>query len=503
VGTRADPLITVVYPISDVRGRAVDRVRTWTSAQTLSRERYRVLVVSDGADVSQEREVEPLLGAQDALARAAGGRDAALWNHGAARAGTPWILFTEGHCLAADPDCLGAVARWIATGPRDDVGNLRVAHPDDYVVARLSRRWFDEVQAGWRGPGEWPRVHRAGFAIRADAFFAVGGFEPGYGQFAAPLLSARLHARGFTVGQVPGAAVVHVDDRRMRHHHADTADHVRGELDARARLDAAFAERYFGHAPAWTNRLRHQPGVARLMARAALAAAVARPDRGRELAGLLAPLVARAVVGLAPRIAAHRLAVALEEAAVERLPLPDRWRWARVLRAHARVVHLGRLEWLRRHAGATPPRAGVGRWPIEALGPDTAVGLHALEERDGRRFRWTEPVALLRLATPDGEHELRIETGGLRGGVADAVLAVVVGGRALPRALVSGDGDGALVVRLPPRWAAAAREGIVLVCSPLVPARAGAADPRRLGLPVLSVALLPAPARAAVPAVPV
>ncbi|MGH7264081.1 MAG: hypothetical protein ACREMB_04395, partial [Candidatus Rokuibacteriota bacterium] len=96
MGTRADPLIAVVYPISDVRGRAGDRVRTWTAGQTLARERYRVLVVSDGADVSQEREVEPLFGAHDALLRVPGGSDAALWNHGVARAGTPWLVFTEG-----------------------------------------------------------------------------------------------------------------------------------------------------------------------------------------------------------------------------------------------------------------------------------------------------------------------------------------------------------------------------------------------------------------------
>ncbi|MGH7268106.1 MAG: hypothetical protein ACREMB_25085, partial [Candidatus Rokuibacteriota bacterium] len=169
----------------------------------------------------------------------------------------------------------------------------------------------------------------------------------------------------------------------------------------------------------------------------------------------------------------------------------------------ARVVHLAGLEWLRRHGAAPPPRAGTGRWPIESLGPDTVVGFHGLEAHGGRRFRWTEPVALLRLAPPDGEHELRVETGGLRGSAPDAVLAVVVGGRALPRALVSGDGDGALRVRLPPRWSAAAREGIVIVCSPLAPARAGAADPRPLGLPVLSLALVPASVPAAAPAITV
>jgi pimeloyl-ACP methyl ester carboxylesterase len=177
----AGALITVVYPLVHVRGRAASRVRTWTHEQTLARECYRVVAASDGADPSQEREVEALLGPHDTLIRMPGAPDAGLWNAGAARAGTPWLVFTEGHCWAT-PGCLEAVARWIATGPAEGAGNFLVGHDADHVVARLSRRWFGLVQARWRAPDEWPRVHRAGFAIRADAFEAVGGFEPEYGQ---------------------------------------------------------------------------------------------------------------------------------------------------------------------------------------------------------------------------------------------------------------------------------------------------------------------------------
>ncbi len=487
MGTRAGALITVVYPLIHVRGRVGSRVRTWTRDQTLARERYRVVVASDGADPSQEREAEALLGPHDELVRAPGAPDAGLWNAGAARAGTPWLVFTEGHCRAT-PGCLEAVARWIATGPTEGAGNFLVGHDGDHVVARLSRRWFGLIQARWRAPGEWPRVHRAGFAIRADVFQGVGGFEPEYSQFAPPLLSARLHARGVAIGSIVGAAVVHVDEERMRGHHADSADHVLGELDARSRNDPVFFERYFGHAPLWANRLRRQPRVGLILTRAVVAAALARPDRLRKLGPHLRSLLG---AGVAPRVALHRLAITLDELAVERLPLPAGWRWSCFLRAHARVVHLTQLEWIRRHDGLPPPGQSTGRWPVEALGPDTIVGVHGLEEHGGRRFRWTEPVVLLRLALPEGEHALRIETAGLRGAPLDAIVAVVVGGRALPRALLAADEQGTLVVRLPSRWSAVARGGIVLVCSPLAPARQGSPDRRLLGLPVLSVAVEP------------
>src|SRR5262245_8643944 len=122
----SDAQIAVVYPIYDLRGQAADRVRTWTHGQTLPRERYRVVVASGSTDASQEREVERLLIPGDELLRVPGACDAALWNAGAARAGTPWIVFTEGHTLA-DPRCLEALAGWIAANPNAEAGNFAVS----------------------------------------------------------------------------------------------------------------------------------------------------------------------------------------------------------------------------------------------------------------------------------------------------------------------------------------------------------------------------------------
>jgi hypothetical protein len=477
--------LTVLYPMFDLRGRAADRVRTWTHEQTLARDRYRLVVVSDGTAAAQEHDVAGLLGPHDELLRLPGARDAALWNAGAARGRTPWLVFSEGHCLA-DPGCLDAVARWVASGPTVEVGNFAVGHDISYLQGRMSQRWFDLIHARWRAPGEWPRVSRSGFVIRADVFRAIGGFEPEYGQFAPALLSARLHARGIGVGTVPGAAVIHLDNETMRGHHADTADYARGELAARSRNDPVFFARYFGHAAAWANQMRHRRPIARAMARAVVATAATHPARAVDLAGLLPPLAMDMTVGAAPRAALDRLAVALDEVAVERLPLPAGWRWARYLRAHARVVRQTQLEWLARRPLLPATAPGPGRVPVERLGPGAITGVHALEEHGGRLFRWTEPVVLVRMA-PDAAHELRIETGGLRGDPLAALIAVVVGGRVLPRALSSSDAEGTLVVRLPVPWAAAAGDGVVLICATLRSAR----ERRRLGLPVLSIATVP------------
>jgi hypothetical protein len=484
----ADVRLTVLYPMFDLRGRAADRVRTWTRGQTLARDRYRVVVASDATAAAQEPEVAALLGPHDELLRLPGARDATLWNAAAARARTPWLVFTEGHCLA-DPGCLAAVARWIASVPGADAGNFTVGHDTSFLHGRLSQRWFDTIHARWREPGQWPRISRSGFVIRADAFQAAGRFEAEYGQFAPALLSARLHAGGARVGVVPDARVVHIDSD-MDNHHADTVNFVLGELHARSRNDPVFFARYFGHAPAWANQMRHRRSIAGAMARAVVTTALAHPGRAAELAGLLAPLATDMAVGTGPRAALHRLAVALDELAVQRLPLPAGWRFARYVRAHARVVHGTHLAWLARQAPLPAPPPAPGRTTVDRLGPEAIVGVHALEEQGGRLFRWTEPVVLVRMAAAEA-HELRIETGGIRGDPLDALLGVVVGGRALPPELATSDAAGDLVIRLPAAWSAAARRGVVLVCSPLRPARAGARDRRRLGLPVFSIAAVP------------
>jgi hypothetical protein len=482
--------ITVVYPIFDLRGQAADRVRTWTHGQTLARDCYRMVVASGSTDPSQEREVAQLLGPGDELFRVPGACDAALWNSGAARAGTAWIVFTEGHTMA-DPRCLEALAGWITANPTAEAGNFDVGHDESYLLGRISRRWFDLIHTRWCAPGEWPRLTRTAFAIRADVFHAIGGFEPEYGQFAPALLSARLHARRITVGAVPGAAVVHIDDERMQGHHADTADYAHNELEARSCTDPVFFERYFGHAPVWANQHREQPRVALSMARAVAAALAAHPRQAGELAALLHPLAVAVVARFVPRVTLHRLAVLLDEFAVERLPLPAEWRWSRFLRAHARVVRLAQLEWMRQWKCRPVIPLAWDRVPVQQLVPDTLIGVHALEEYRGRLFRWTEPVAMLHLAPRAGEHEIRIETAGIRGDPLAVVIAAVVNGRVLPRELLTSDVNGTLIIRLPAPQSADARSSLTLICSALAPTRAGSPDKRLLGLPILSVASVP------------
>jgi hypothetical protein len=115
------------------------------------------------------------------------------------------------------------------------------------------------------------------------------------------------------------------------------------------------------------------------------------------------------------------------------------------------------------------------------------AGAHMLEGEEGNRFRWVEPLALLRVSPPEGGAVLRLDTGGLRGPPLHYLHGVYSGGHRLPAEMIRGD-DESLELRLPPDFARQmARRGIVFICRPL--AASGSGDTRRLGMPVVSIAL--------------
>ena len=490
MGQASDPLFTVVYPLHDTRGRAAERLATWTRRQTLPRERYRVIVVVTDEHAAEEQEVRALLEPQDTVLRLPDGTDGSLWNGAADQAGAPWLIFTEGHCLA-EPGCLEAVARWLDTKPTSEVGNFIIGHPDDHLLARLSDRWFGEVHAIWASPSEWPRLLRPGFIIRTDVFQASGGYDPRYGMFSPVLLSAKLHVQGIRMEPVPGARVIHLDDDRMSDLDYDTAEYVESELGARSTHDPRHFERYFGHDHVYANQVLARPAVAASVVRAIVAAIFANPRRARELAALLGPSFRTIASAFLPRALIERLIVTCDEFAVAHLPMPGGLRYRWFVAAHARFVRITRRRWLRAH-----PAADAGDWDyasIAELGPGRLSGVHGLEEQAGRPFRWTEPVALLRLPAHEGACTLGIETGGIRGDPLASVMAVVADGRVLPSAAITAAG-GTLSVRLPPAPSRRQPRGVIILAAPLVPARSGSPDGRRLGLPVLAVSCPPADA---------
>jgi hypothetical protein len=168
------------------------------------RERYRVIAVFAETDRAQAVALEPLLGPNDELLPAPDRSFPALINAGRARARTPWLMLTEGHCIA-QPGALDEVMRWVEANPDAQIGNFELIHISRNIVNRMVARWYDQTLAQWRTPPNWEHAISAGFAIRASVLDEVGPMQPAFGAFAPFVQSARLHSRGVKVADVPGA----------------------------------------------------------------------------------------------------------------------------------------------------------------------------------------------------------------------------------------------------------------------------------------------------------
>jgi hypothetical protein len=490
---QADPVASVLFAHFDPRGDAAAHLRTWTHDQTLPRERYQVVVASAAGEAEGETGLEGLLAPHDVFVRAPGVSEMGLFDVAAARATAPWLVLTEAHCLG-DPDCLAALERGIDADQELDVLVLEIRQVAEDCAGRLGARWFERVYDQWSAL-EWEPLPLAGIAVRREAYHRAGGLNGRYGLFALPLLSARLHDQGAAIGKAPGARVSHLQEG-IHDHLGHSADFARGECRFRAEDDPVFCERYFGHPETWGHRLGYRPELARTMARGLLAAAGdAVGRRSDDVWWMLRELGARlpsVAAGVRPYLLRDRLGLGVSEQLLERLPLPEDRLYPRFLRAQDRVVRLTQLEWIHDHVGPPdPPVRETGVWSAESVDGAEVVGAHGLEQRDGRWFRWTGPVALLRLAPPPGDHVLTIDTGGLRGSPLDYVCAVQAGARSLAAGDVQ-EADGRLILRLSSGFAErAAGTGISLLTRPLEPHRHGSPDRRRLGMPVFSLELRP------------
>jgi hypothetical protein len=486
------PSLSVVIPLVHARGDVVENVRTWTEGQTLARDRYQLVVAGDGAAPDVERGIAGLLAPHDVLVRSPGAGYMALYNLGAERAVADWLVLTEAHVLA-DPGCLAAVAAGLEASPDLDAAQLVAGdHVRPTPFAELLAEWFDAVFERWAEPGEWTRLSFFGTAIRRSVYLDADTVNDVYGLFSPALLSATLDARGARIGHFAEARVVHIADEEITEHHEHTSDFARGECALRAERDAVFCERYFGWAPLWGNRARYRPDVARTVVRALAAAAAHALARRREDAPWIVRELARwlpaAAGGPRPRAAFERAALEVEERAAMGVPGRERRRHSMV-RAHARVVRLAQLDWIRAHPDEPVPARGDGApRPIEEL-EGVLTGVHALEHDGERWWRWTEPVAHLRLAAPASDSVLAIDTGGRRGPPLDYVSGVYVGARRIRNRRLREDGARLLVPLDAEEWARAAREGLSILSRPLE--RSGSEDPRRLGLPVYGIELVP------------
>jgi predicted dehydrogenase len=484
------PAVSVIVPLPDHRGRALECVRSWLE-QSIGGESYELLVMADGSEPELERRVRPLLRPDDRMITEAGAHEARLYGLGASAARSELLLFTEPHCIA-EPRALDELLRFLATSDYDGAC-LRSVSISPTPMARMEGRFFDEGFAEWSKEGHWCKVILRGFAVRRDAYEAAGGFDHRYRRFSEFALGARLHAQGRRIGYAAGAAVHHANAASLSYNRGAIVDFALGEAAFRREHDCAFCERYFGPAP----EARERHALDAPAARAASVTAIRNlgrrsvlrdPAAVRGAAAALARYGPTAVLGPRPRLWRARAGVASARARC----LLWRAREERLYPAFAegwnRVGYLTRLECEAASVGQPRPIDPAGSFAIDELPEERLLGFHQPETLDGNVFRWSRGLASVELPMA-GARRIRLLTVPARPGDAQLCQWVFLGDRRLPPSAV-GLGPEGITIDLD---AAGVRpqgeERLTFTCAPLSGRWAPRDDSRELGLPVRAIEL--------------
>lgn len=476
------PLLSILYPVFDVRGDVADHLRHWIDRQQqVAPERFQIVVAASTDTPIDEAGLQEVLRPGDVLLRVPLARqDTELWNAAAGAARANWLLFVEAHGWP-DSDAIATLIAWIDANPDKRACNFRIRNPDHFRVARLMKRWFAQTQQEWIRPTTWPRLHRTAFALRRDVFDRLGPIEP-FGQFGPPLLSARLHQGGVTVSTLPTSGLMHDDASEIVVHIEDTANYARGELTARAAAaDPEFFENYFGPSPFHGAAPILAGGPARHMLLGVLVAAMRRP---RGAIALLRQAV-RLVPSLAPlplRQAWLAARIKLDAFLVMRLPIPQAIAWHRFRASHSDIVRAEQLAWMLDNP--LPPILANQTIPAVVMTRHAIIGLHALEYASGTALRWTYPVCLLRLAA-GRRVTVKLETRHLRPGLTSRHLqGVIPGGKPVA---IEIDASGDIVLRAETPSTSSGIADVLVIAPELVEPAIAGANERRLGLPLFGM----------------
>ncbi len=481
--------VSVIVPLPDHRGYALDCVRSWLD-QTAA-ESYELLVMADGSEPELEQRVRPLLRPGDRLITEAGAHEARLYDLGASAAGSELLLFTEPHCIA-EPRTLDELLRFLATSDYDGAC-LRSLNISSTPMARMEGRFFDEGFAEWSKEGHWCKVILRGFAVRREAYEAAGGFDHRYRRFSEFALGARLHAQGRRIGYAAGAAVRHANAASLSHNSGAIVDFALGEAAFRRDHERAFCERYFGPAP----EARERHALDAPAARAASLTAIRNLGRRsvwRQRAALRGALAAlgrygpTAVLGPRPRLWRARAEVASARARCLLWRARDERLYPAFAEGWNRVGYLTRLEYAAARVGDPRPIDPAGRFAIDELPEERLLGFHQPETLDGSVFRWSRGLASVELPMA-GARRIRLLTVPARPGHADLCQWVFLGDRRLPPNAVGLGPDGITIDLDAAGVRPKGDERLTFTCAPLSGRWAPRGDSRELGLPLRAIEL--------------
>lgn len=412
-------------------------IESWTR-QTCA-QRLQLVIVDHGIGGRRAARLEAQLGGGDLWIDASAERgESVLYDRGARAATAPLLLFTEAHCVAR-PNAGEEILRSF----RDDDLSAAVVGggylEDDHPLSRLQAALEQQWAATWP-EGHFRTISLRGFAMRLDAYLALGGFQSTHGRFCETAMGIALVRSGRRIGRT-APAIDHANCRRISDLAASLSACALGQLAWRDEMDArmpGLADEWLGEVGIWMRRNTLAPASARALLRVIAVSLIADLGRPRWVAkaeGTLRKipwlLVGALPKGLGLRCLAYlrtsRAALRWWIARATGAPLEPRY-----LELWRSTFESGYFEYLSRYPLAPQWEEVADGRSIAEFSEGALAGVRAEEHpTDTPSRRWTGTAAIVRLHFMPADLTLRLSWH-LPRPLEESCLTVFFNGRRVP-----------------------------------------------------------------------
>src|SRR5882724_6605146 len=471
------PLFSVIIPLEYHRGQWESCWQGWQS-QTLGKDAFEIILVVP-PDFPQRDMLGALAGPMTRLEYSQQSHDIGLCAVGAAVARGKFLFFTESHCwpeanvLELCWQAFGAHADWAAMS----CSSVRVCH-NRLSVAEADM--YDADIAYGMNVHPWRKVLDQCFVTDREAYEACGGLEPELGHFAEWVLAARYAARGHRIGYLPEARVHHYYIGELGELKTFTLDFVAGEIRYFGRNSREPGSELLEAPPEWACRDNFDSAMARAILRMSVRDLVRHPGL-RSLGGIGRWSLPAIFGGGVARAASAAIAV---NAHVATLLLswagPREWLRRSLTRYIAALIEYQRLTLIEDERSNTHDGPATSNDGAVVL---SQTGFYPLEQYQGQVFRWSETEAAVRFRARPGDLSIRVKCLPVRS-LSDRInLRFYLDGKPVPNRAISSK-PAASKFSLLSRSLGRPHSGWLCRAFPAT------GDPRRLGLPILSLELI-------------
>jgi hypothetical protein len=416
---------TVIIPLEYHRGQIEDCLKGWITNQVYPQDQYEILAAAHGPSLSNQARsfLKEVLRSHDKLLLYDKPHDMALCAKAALDAKGELLVFTESHCIP-NPNVLSVAEQEMQTHSEWAglcAKGLPIAHNRLSIVE--AEMYVADIEHGLM-VHSWRKVLDQFFVVRKERYLETGGFVPELAHFAEWHLAAHMHQKGFLVGYAPDVQYWHYYSGDFQELLEFSNDFTHGEMIYKSGFKDDPCQTYFPEPNEWSSRFKWIPRLAKP------ASILAGQAHARSATSILSPVEfflhlyllliwqIRLYAGINLRLLLSNLRFHIARTALQIgnfFNIGKNMLNTLFLQLVDASIRLERVKFVRQwlqhpHNETVPLLAAKIHWqPDATLENIHVLGFHPMEEWNGSKFRWSEPVAMIEFSLQPGKYRFTMD----------------------------------------------------------------------------------------------